>query len=127
MCLGLPTTSVVATSPAIRIDFPAAATYLRSSTRPVPAASPSCPASSRRQLIPSADRKITGLAFAWSPPGTFAPTAMKPAAVRASSLIWSPGRSGIPAEVVSVQVRPSGLVQIEPGPSATHLPWPPAT
>ena len=27
----------------------------------------------------------------------------------------------------SVQVRPSGLVQIEPGPRATHAPWPPAT
>ena len=52
---------------------------------------------------------------------------MKPAAVRATPLIWSPGSSGSPVPGASVHVRPSALVQIEPGPSATHAPWPPAT
>ncbi len=129
VCLALPwpATAVVATSPAIRIRLPAVAAYLMPRTRPVPAGRRSCPASSRRQLIPSADRKITGLDFAWSPPGTFVPTAMKPPAVRRSARIWSPGTSGIPGDGARVQVRPSALVQIEPGPTATHRPWPPAT
>ena len=78
-------------------------------------------------MIPLAERKISGVDLAASPPGTFAPTAMKPAAVRATSLIWSPGSSGSPVPGASVQVRPSGLVQIEPRPRATHAPWPPAT
>src|SRR5271169_3164463 len=57
----------------------------------------------------------------------FDPTAMKPAAVRVSTLTLSPGRSGRPAVEDSVQVRPSGLVQIDPGPRATQAPRPPAT
>ena len=122
----LPVT-VVTTSPAIRIAFPYAAAYLMPVTRPAPAARPSCAASSRCQLIPLAERKTTGLACASSPPGTFDPAAMKPAAVRFRTLIWSPGRSGSPAVEASVQVRPSGLVQIAPGPRATQAPWPPAT
>ena len=125
--LGFPVTSVVATSPAIRISFPATATYLTSRTWPPPAARPSRAASSRSQVIPLADFKISGVDLAASPPGTFAPTAMKPSAVRATPLIWSPGSSGSPVPGASVHVRPSGLVQIEPGPSATHAPWPPAT
>jgi hypothetical protein len=92
-----------------------------------PAGRRSWPAPSRCQVVPLADRNTTGLALAWSPPGTFAPAAMKPAAVRFSTLIWSPGRSGSPAVEDSVQVRPSGLVQIDPGPRATQAPRPPAT
>ena len=52
---------------------------------------------------------------------------MKPAAVRCSTLIWSPGRSGRPAVEASVQVRPSGLVQIDLGPMASQPPGPAAT
>src|SRR5689334_7036140 len=81
----------------------------------------------RSQLVPLAEVKITGVDLAWSPPGRLAPTAMKPAAVRCTALIWSPGASGIPLPGASVQVLPSGLVQVEPGPSATQAPWPPAT
>jgi hypothetical protein len=115
--LDLPAGSVVLTSPAIRIRWPAAAAYVRSRTWPVPAGSFT---SARRQLVPVADKKITGPDFAWSPPGTFDPTAMKPEAVRITWLTRSPVRSGIPAEGDNVQVRPSVLVQIESGPTATH-------
>ena len=125
--LGLPVTLVVTASPAIRISFPAAATDLMSSAWPLPAARRSRAASSRSQLVPLADRKISGVDLAASPPGTLAPTAMNPCAVLATALTRSPGRSGIPLPGASVQVRPSGLVQIEPGPRATHAPWPPAT
>ena len=52
---------------------------------------------------------------------------MKPVAVRLTTLIWSPGRRGSPAVEASVQVRPSGLVQIDEGPRATQAPCPPAT
>ena len=62
--LGLPVTSVVTTSPAIRISFPATATYLTSRTRPPPAARSSRAASSRSQVIPLADRKISGVDLA---------------------------------------------------------------
>ena len=125
--LGLPVTSVVTTSPAIRISLPATATYLTFRARPPPAARCSRAASSRCQVIPLAEAKISGVDLAWLPPGTFAPTAMKPAAVRARPLIWSPGSSGSPLPGASVHVRPSALVQIEPGPSATQAPWAPAT
>ena len=118
---------MVTASPAIRISFPAAATDLMSSAWPLPAARRSRAASSRSQLVPLADRKISGVDLAASPPGTLAPTAMNPCAVLATALTRSPGRSGIPLPGASVQVRPSGLVQIEPGPRATHAPWPPAT
>ena len=125
--LGLPVTSVVTTSPAIRISFPATATELMSSTRPPPAGRLSRAEPSRVQLVPLAEVKISGVDLAWSPAGTLAPTAMKPVAVLATPLIWSPDCSGSPAPGASVQVRPSALVQIEPGPSATHAPGPPAT
>ena len=46
---------------------------------------------------------------------------MKPVAVRRSTLIWSPGRNGIPANGVSVQVWPSRLVQIETGADSDPL------
>ena len=119
---------VVVTSPAIRIRFPATAAYLMSSTRPPGlAVRPSCAAPSRSQSMPLTDRKITGLDFAWSPFGTFAPAAMKPPAVRFSTLIWSPGCSGRPDCEISVHDTPLPLVQIESGPTATHAPWPPAT
>ena len=120
-------TLVVTASPAIRISFPAAATDLMSSAWPLPAGRRSRAASSRSQLVPLADRKISGVDLAASPPGTLAPTAMNPCAVLATALTRSPGRSGIPLPGASVQVRPSGLVQIEPGPRATHAPWAPAT
>ena len=73
--------------------------------------------------MPLADSKTSGL----FPSGPLAPAAMKPAAVRFSTLIWSPGRSGSPVVEASVQVRPSGLVQMESGPRATQAPLPPAT
>src|SRR5438270_265446 len=65
----------VATSPAIRIRFPAAAAYLTLSTWPAPAATArcSCAAPNRCQLIPLAERNTTGLDFALSEPGTLAP------------------------------------------------------
>src|SRR5580693_6067251 len=129
LALPWPTTLVVVvvTSPAMRVRLPSAAAYLMFRTRPLPAESRSWLASSRCQLIPLAERKTIGLDFAWSPPGMLAPTAMKPDAVRRSTLIWSPGCNGNAADGASVQVRPSGLVQIEPGPTATHSPAPPAT
>jgi len=74
-----------------------------------------------------ADTRISGADLAASPPGTLAPTAMKPAAVRVTALITSPRRSGSPGPGASVQVRPSALVQADPGPSATHAPAAPAT
>ena len=73
-------------------------------------------------MIPFADRKISGVDLAASPPGTLAPTAMNPCAVLATALTRSPGRSGIPVPGASVHVLPSALVQIEPGPRATHAP-----
>src|SRR5580692_4991327 len=82
----LPTALVVVTSPAIRIREPSVAAYLMFCTRPAPAGSRSSLAPSRCQLIPLPDRKTTGLDFAWSPPGTLVPTAMKPDAVRRSTL-----------------------------------------
>src|SRR5271170_577396 len=88
-----------------------------SRTRPVPALSRGW---SRCQVIPLADRKTTGVLPA-------DPAAMKPAAVRLTTLIWSPGRRGSPAVEARVQVRPSGLVQIDEGPRATQAPGPPAT
>src|SRR3984893_8675691 len=118
---------VVTASPAIRISFPAAATDLMSTAWPLPAGRRRRAASRRSQLVPLADRKISGVAPAWSAPGTLAPTAMNPCAVLATALTWSPGRSGIPLPGASVQVRPSGLVQIEPGPRATQAPCAPAT
>src|SRR5580704_242923 len=75
---------------------------------------------SRCQVVPLADRKIRGVLPA-------DPVAMKPVAVRLTTLIWSPGRRGSPAVEDRVQVRPSGLVQIDEGPSATQAPRPPAT
>src|SRR6266702_2361968 len=118
---------VMTASPAIRISFPAAATDLMSTAWPLPAGRRRRAASSRSQLVPLADRKISGVDLAWSPPGTLAPTAMNPCAVLATALTWSPGRSGIPLPGASVQVRPSVLVQIEPGPRATQAPCAPAT
>ena len=118
---------VVTASPAIRISFPAAATDLMSTAWPLPAGRRRRAASSRSQLVPLADRKISGVDLAWSPPGTLAPTAMNPCAVLATALTWSPGRSGIPLPGASVHVRPSVLVQIEPGPRATQAPCAPAT
>ena len=44
-------------------------------------------APSRCQLIPLADTKTTGVLAAALPPGTFDPAAMKPAAVRLTTLI----------------------------------------
>src|SRR5580704_10274538 len=76
--------------------------------------------SSRCQVVPLADRKTSGVFPA-------DPAAMKPVAVRLTMLIWSPGRSGSPAVEDRVQVRPSGLVQIDEGPRATQAPGPPAT
>src|SRR5580704_17763914 len=75
---------------------------------------------SRCQVVPLADRKIRGVLPA-------DPVAMKPVAVRLTTLIWSPGRRGSPAVEDRVQVRPSGLVQIDEGPRATQAPGPPAT
>src|SRR5689334_19670140 len=118
---------LVTASPEIRISWPATATDVMSRAWPLPAARRSRAASSRSQLVPLADRKISGVDLAACPPGLLAPTAMKPCAVLATALIRSPGRSGIPLPGASVQVRPSGLVQIEPGPRATQAPWAPAT
>src|SRR6478735_934082 len=118
---------LVTASPEIRISWPTAATDVMSRAWPLPAARRSRAASSRSQLVPLADRKISGVDLAACPPGLLAPTAMKPCAVLATALIRSPGRSGIPLPGASVQVRPSGLVQIEPGPRATQAPWVPAT
>ena len=50
-------------------------------------ASLSCPAPRRCQVVPPADRKTTGVAPARLPSGTLDPAAMKPAAVRSSTLI----------------------------------------
>src|SRR5689334_23988914 len=118
---------LVTASPEIRINWPATATDVMSRAWPLPAARRSRAASSRSQLVPLADRKISGVDLADCPPGLLAPTAMKPCAVLATALIRSPGRSGIPLPGASVQVRPSGLVQIEPGPRATQAPGAPAT
>ena len=72
-CRDPPLVTGVATSPAIRIRRPVAAASLMSSARPLPAASRSRSAPSLRQLVPSEDRKITGVASA--PSGVFAPAA----------------------------------------------------
>ena len=50
----------------------------------------SCAVPSRCQSVPLADTKTTGVA----PAAVFDPAAMNPAAVRSSTLIWSPGWSG---------------------------------
>ena len=77
-----------ATSPAMRIWFPEAAAYLMPRTRLFRlVASLSCAAPRRCQVDPLADRKITGVASAGLPSGTLDPAAMKPAAVRSSTLI----------------------------------------
>ena len=99
-----------------------AAASLMSSARPLPAARRG---PNRSQLVPLADRKITGVA--WSPPGMFTPAAMKPLPVRFTTITWSPARCGRPVAEVSVHARPSALVQTESGPTAAHSPAPPAT
>src|SRR5579863_26988 len=103
-----------ATSPSARIWLPETATDRRFR------APPGRRGWSRCQLVPVADRKTSGFRPA-------DPTAMKPVSVRLTALIWSPGRSGRPAVEIRVQVWPSGLVQIDEGPSATQAPCPPAT
>ena len=55
---------VVTASPEIRISWPAAATDVMSRAWPLPAARRSRAASSRSQLVPLADRKISGVALA---------------------------------------------------------------
>src|SRR6185437_7706496 len=62
-------------SPPIRISFPDAAANV-TSRAPVPRFRRAPPR--RCQLVPLAEVKITGVDLAWSPPGTLAPTAMKP-------------------------------------------------
>ena len=124
-CRDPPLVTGVATSPAIRIRRPVAAASLMSSARPLPAGSRSRSAPSLLQLVPSEDKKITGVASA--PSGMLAPAAMKPLPVRFSTVTWSPGSCGRPVADVSVQARPSALVQTESGPMAAHAPGPPAT
>src|SRR5262245_52280671 len=87
---------LVTASPEMRISWPTAATDVMSRAWPLPAARRSRAASSRSHLVPLADRKISGVDLAASPPGMLAPTAMKPCAVLATALTRSPGRSGIP-------------------------------
>src|SRR5689334_18264432 len=116
-----------ATSPAIRIRFPDAAASLMSCTWPPPAARRrrNWPPPSRVHRLPSADRKITGLDR--SPFGRLAPAARKPLPARFSTVTSSPGRCGRPVAEVSVQDRPSVLVQTESEPMAAQAPAPPAT
>ena len=114
----------LATSPATRISFPAAAASLTSWTRPRPAARPSSPAPSRVHRLPSADRKITGLDR--SPSGMLAPAAMKPLAVRFSTVTSSPARFGRPVAEARVHARPSALVHTASEPMAAQAPDPPA-
>src|SRR5512142_1407797 len=114
-----------ATSPAIRIRFPDAATSLMSCTCPPPAARCSWPPPIRVHRLPSADRKITAVDRA--PSGRLPPAARKPPLVRFSTVTSSPGRFGRPVAEASVHARPSALVQTESSPMAAQAPAPPAT
>ena len=89
-------------------------------------ASPSWAAVARCQVSPSREVQIAAC-VAW-PPSAATPAARKPLDVLFSTHIPSPGSIGMmPCVAARVQDRPSGLVQMACGPTASQPPGPPAS